>query len=99
MLQLLHLDVSKIDRVLHMGCAWEATDGADDVRGDVGDVRGDVDPLLVRSFASPTCYALVCSLCSQHPDASAPDGRPALASPYILLSFFFDMGVAPLHNL
>ena len=24
MLQLLHMDVSKVDRVLHMGCAWEA---------------------------------------------------------------------------
>jgi hypothetical protein len=28
MLQLLHLDVSKIDWVLHMGCAWEAAGGA-----------------------------------------------------------------------
>ena len=43
MLQLLHLDVSKVDRVLHMGYAWEATSGADDVRGGVG-------PLLVRSL-------------------------------------------------
>jgi hypothetical protein len=39
MLQLLHLDVSKIDRVLHMGCAWKAVGGVDDVRGGVGDVR------------------------------------------------------------
>jgi hypothetical protein len=27
MLQLLHLDVSKVDQVLHMGCAWKATGG------------------------------------------------------------------------
>jgi hypothetical protein len=30
-LQLLHLDVSKIDRVWYMGCAWEVAGGADDV--------------------------------------------------------------------
>jgi hypothetical protein len=35
MLQLLHFDVSKIDRVLHMGCTWEEADDADDVRGSV----------------------------------------------------------------
>ena len=29
----LHLDVSKVDRVLHMGCAWEAADDVDDVGG------------------------------------------------------------------
>ena len=28
MLQVLHLNVSKVDRVLHMGCAWEAAGGA-----------------------------------------------------------------------
>jgi hypothetical protein len=27
MLQVLYLDVLKIDRVLHMGCAWEAGRG------------------------------------------------------------------------
>jgi hypothetical protein len=32
-LQLLHLDVSKVDRVLHMGCAWEAADGVEEVWG------------------------------------------------------------------
>ena len=40
MLQLLHLDVSKINRMLHMEYAWQTA--------------GDVDPLLGRSFASPT---------------------------------------------
>jgi hypothetical protein len=44
MLQLLYLDVSKVDRMLRMGFAWEATGGA-------GDVQGDVSPLLVRSLA------------------------------------------------
>jgi hypothetical protein len=47
MLQLLHLDVSKVERVLHMGCMWEAASGADDVRGGAG-------PLLVRSLVSPS---------------------------------------------
>jgi hypothetical protein len=56
MLQLLHLDVSKVDRVLHMGCTWEAAGGADDVRGSAG-------PLLVRSLTNLTRYTLVCSLC------------------------------------
>jgi hypothetical protein len=40
MLQLLYLDVSKVDLVLQMGCTWEATGGADDIRGSVGDVQG-----------------------------------------------------------
>jgi hypothetical protein len=53
-LQLLHLDVSKVDRVLHMGCTWEAADGVDDVWGGVGDIQGGTGPLLVRSLASPT---------------------------------------------
>ena len=61
MLQLLHLDVSKVDRVLHTRCAWKAVGGADDVRDGVGDVRGsignaqvNVGPLLVHSLVSPT---------------------------------------------
>jgi len=33
LLQLLYLDVSKVDRVLHMGFAWEAAGDVDDVRG------------------------------------------------------------------
>jgi hypothetical protein len=40
MLQLLHVDVSNVDRVLHMGCAWEAASDVDDVRGGMDDVRG-----------------------------------------------------------
>ena len=54
MLQLLHLNVLKVDQVLHMRCAWEAAGGADDIRGGMGNVRSDAGPLLVRSPASPT---------------------------------------------
>ena len=54
MLQLLHLDVLKVDRVLHIGCAWEAADGVNDIQGGVGDARSDAGPLLVRSLTSPT---------------------------------------------
>jgi hypothetical protein len=32
MLQVLHLDVSKVDRVLQMGCMWEAEGSARDPR-------------------------------------------------------------------
>jgi hypothetical protein len=41
-LQLLHLDVSKVDRVLHMGCVWESISG-------MGDVQHGTGPLLVHS--------------------------------------------------
>ena len=54
-LSLLHLDVSKVDWVLHMGCACEAAGSADDVWDGVGDVRGGAGPLPVCSLASPTC--------------------------------------------
>jgi len=57
MLQLLYLDVSKVDRVLHMEYAWETASGMDDVRDDAG-------PLLVRFLVSPMRYGLVCSLCA-----------------------------------
>jgi hypothetical protein len=40
MLQQLYLNVSKVDQVLHIRCAWEAAGGTDDVWGGVGDVRG-----------------------------------------------------------
>jgi hypothetical protein len=60
MLQQLHLHVSKVYRVLHMGCTWKADGGAGDVRGGVGDVRGGTDPLLERSLTSPT--TLGCAL-------------------------------------
>jgi hypothetical protein len=63
-LQLLYLDVSKVDRVLHMGCTWEAAGGMDDVRGGMDNVGGGAGLLLVHSLASPTRYALVCSLCA-----------------------------------
>jgi hypothetical protein len=44
MSELLHLNVSKVDQVLHIGYVWEVADGAGDVRGSVGDVRsGAVD--------------------------------------------------------
>jgi hypothetical protein len=45
-LQLLHLDVSKIDRVLYIECVWEAAGGA--------------GALLGRSLASLMCWG--CSL-------------------------------------
>jgi hypothetical protein len=48
MLQLMYLDASKVDRLLHMGCAWEVASGVDDIWGGAG-------PLLVRSLMSPTC--------------------------------------------
>jgi hypothetical protein len=38
MLQLLHLNISKVDQVLHMVCAWEVAGSADDIRSDLGDV-------------------------------------------------------------
>jgi hypothetical protein len=38
MLQLLHFDISKVDRMLRMGCAWEAAGSANDVRGVMDDV-------------------------------------------------------------
>jgi hypothetical protein len=46
MMKMLRLDVLKVDRVLHMGCAWEMASGVDDVRCGAG-------PLLVRSLVSP----------------------------------------------
>jgi hypothetical protein len=70
MLQLLHLNVLKVDRMLHMGCAWEAADGTDDGWGNVGDVWSGADDvpdsassLLVHSLASPTCQTLARSVC------------------------------------
>jgi hypothetical protein len=38
-LQLLYLDIAKVDR-LHMECAWEAADNVGDVRGGVGSLLG-----------------------------------------------------------
>jgi hypothetical protein len=51
-LQLLHLNVSKVDQVLHMGCMQKAA-------GDAHNVWGGVDPLLVHSlarWASPSLF-------------------------------------------
>jgi len=78
-LQLLYLDISKIDQVLHIECMWEAACGAndrDDVRGGVGEVRGGTGLLLVRSLASPMRYTLVCSSARRRPNNSTLDGRP-----------------------
>jgi 4-alpha-glucanotransferase len=36
LLQLLHLDILKIDQVLHMSYAWEVSGGESDVRGSAG---------------------------------------------------------------
>jgi hypothetical protein len=41
MSQVLYLDVSKVDQVLHIGCAWEAGGGVSDPRAQSGSV-GDV---------------------------------------------------------
>jgi hypothetical protein len=46
-LQLLHLDASKIDQMLHVGGVWEAADGVDDVQDGAGLL------LLGRLLASP----------------------------------------------
>jgi hypothetical protein len=40
MLQLLYLDVLKVDHVLYTECVWEVTGGANHVSGSVGDVWG-----------------------------------------------------------
>jgi hypothetical protein len=70
MLQLLHSDVLKVDRVLYLRCAWEAIGGAGDVWCSVGDVQDDTGPLLVRSLASPTGTVRTLAPGSDIPDAS-----------------------------
>jgi hypothetical protein len=56
MLQLLYLNVSKVDRVLHMGCVWESTSGAGDVRGrhwpTARALAHNLDSLGARSLAA-----------------------------------------------
>jgi hypothetical protein len=54
MLQLLHLDISKVNRVLHIECPWKAASSTDDVWGGVDDVQGNVGPLPVHSLVGPT---------------------------------------------
>ena len=54
-LQMLYRNVLKVDRVLHMGYAWEPAGYANGVQGSVGDVWSGAGPLLMRSLASPTC--------------------------------------------
>ena len=50
----------KVDRVLHMGCAWEAAGGVGDVQGSMGDVRSGTGTLLVaRSQAQRVRRSLV----------------------------------------
>jgi hypothetical protein len=41
--------------MLHMGCAWEAANGASDGCGSIGDVRSDVDN--VQDSAGPSALA------------------------------------------
>jgi hypothetical protein len=53
MLQLSYLIVSKVNRVLPMGFAWEAVGGADDIQGGMGDVRGGAGD--VRDGSSCWC--------------------------------------------
>jgi hypothetical protein len=69
MLQLLHLNVSKIDWVLHMGCVWEAAGDADDVRAAWAHCwcAPSRARLALRSF-TPSAW--------QRPDASVPYVRP-----------------------
>jgi hypothetical protein len=59
-LQLLHMDVSKLDRVLHKGCAWEAAGGMGDIRDDTCDVGGWRGPAVGALAHKPD--ALGCSL-------------------------------------
>jgi hypothetical protein len=61
MLQLLNLDVSKLDQRLHMGCACEAA-------GDAGNVRGGTGPLLGCSLARE--YRSMLAPCIECPGAS-----------------------------
>jgi hypothetical protein len=58
--QLLHLNVSKIDRMMHIECAYKVASNVNDVS--VGDVRDNTGPLLWRSLANPMRYSLICSL-------------------------------------
>jgi hypothetical protein len=58
MLQLVYLDVSKIDWVLRMGCAWKAVGGA-------GDVWGGTGSLLWRLLVSLTRCGHVRTLASR----------------------------------
>jgi hypothetical protein len=53
MLQLLHLDVLKVDQVLHIGCTWKAASSAGNVLSGVSDVWGGVGPLVMHWLASP----------------------------------------------
>ena len=70
MLQLLYLYISKVDRVLHMGCAWEAA--------------GGVGPLLVRSLASRRAERSFAP-CAGSVQTLVPRSDVwALASPYYL---------------
>ena len=55
MLQRLHLDISKVDRVLHMGCVWKVIGDADDVWGGTGDIHGSTGPtagVLAHEYAA-----------------------------------------------
>jgi hypothetical protein len=80
-LQLLHIDVSKVDRVLHMGCAWEAASG-------VGGVRDGTTPLMWRSLTRKPNALGARSLTEQVlSDASQHSGSnvQALASPFVIM--------------
>jgi hypothetical protein len=69
MLQLLYLDVLKVDQVLHIGCTWEAADSA----GESGETRARCCRALGRSLASPIHWCR--SLADERVlfDASVPD--------------------------
>jgi hypothetical protein len=69
MLQQFYLNVSKVDRVLHIGCAWKAANSMGDVRGGMGDVWGWRGPAAATLALEPN--TLGCSLAC----CAAPSGR------------------------
>jgi hypothetical protein len=68
MLQLLHPDVSKVDRGMHMGCAWEAAGSAGDVRGGARTSKSGMSLLP----ANPTRWGARSLTERVSSDASAP---------------------------
>jgi hypothetical protein len=75
MLQLLLLDVLKVDRVLHMGCVG-------DVRGSADDVRNDAGPIAGVLACKPDM--LGCSLAHLAPCPDDQIGRPSASKSGLL---------------
>jgi hypothetical protein len=51
---MLHLDVSKVDRVLYMGCVWKRLEARTTFGAAWATSGGSVAPLLMRLLTSPT---------------------------------------------